>query len=1049
VIASLSELARDRVLPRDGSLLKAQHTVILSFGEFVFDPDRHLLRKNGELIKVDPQQLSLLACLVASPGHLLTREEILNQVWEGRAVTSSALSVAVAKLRKVLGGEGKQTYIENRYGRGYRFVMPVHMADASLELPASSDDGVGATPLVGREDVCAQLLQTLESCRAGHGTMCALIGEAGIGKTRVAEVLEDAARGRGMRTAWARFSMAEGAPPLFPFVQALRELSLEGFADEVLTTMESLAQSQAERTPLSAAGPLSAELIHGSSALLHRMLDQISQCLSRVSQRSPLLLIVDDVHWADTASLRLLAYLLNDLPRMHLFLLIALRASDVPPSDPRHAELVRILSHRRCERHELTRLAEQDVARYVSSQFEYASPDLSQAVFVRSEGNPFYMVELLRPFMGHGHGQSAPSSAELRFPGLALDAMRKRLTTLPEDSRAALSVAAVIGHDFDLGLLSRVTGHNADRLLEELDSSLANETIVASLQAPGSFAFAHDLIREVLYSELSASERCRLHLQVGQALEERRSAGMQVPSVGLAHHFLAALPYGELAYAIAHARAAASAAMRVAAYADARVLLLRALEATKVGADADPATLSALWLELALVERAMGHPETKEHLRQGVRLARERQLGALLTTAGQLLSPAPGLVARADAVEVLEAALEALPPTAAEQRALALTHLAWTPPNCMSQRRVQALLAEAEQLIAGRDAPDATAALRDGRLFFLAGPATQAQAEVVAQAIEQDLRAKNELTRSTRALTLASNRWMMATQRGDTRAMQLHIEQYRQALMPLHNAELDWHWQRIELVMRMNSGEFGGVAEDIERLRAQADRLRLQARHSLWARDLGQLLFWAGDPTQLVSLIKPSLTLATTDLPIGRSYKLRALAEMGLMAEARQALATVTEDWLRDLPQDRDYLAVMAQISVCVIAAGSREHAKVLYELLLPFAHFYAASITFECMGSISYFLGMLARTLGDAQAALAHLQHATAANERVELSACALQAQVELARLLLTERSVVDVERARLLLSAARPVAQHRGLVNVLRSIDEHSRVQPLRARG
>jgi tetratricopeptide (TPR) repeat protein len=355
---------------------------------------------------------------------------------------------------------------------------------------------------------------------------------------------------------------------------------------------------------------------------------------------------------------------------------------------------------------------------------------------------------------------------------------------------------------------------------------------------------------------------------------------------------------------------------------------------------------------------------------------------------------------------------------------------------------VQALLAEAEQLIAGAEAQDALAALRDARLFFLAGPATQTEAELVAQAIEQDLRAKNELTRSTRALTLANNRWLMATQRGDTRAMQLHVEQYRQALEPLRNAELDWHWERVQLVMRMNRGEFSGVHEELERLRVQADRLRLQARHSLWARDLGQLLYWTGDPAQLVSLVKPSLGLATTDLPIGRSYKLRALAEMGLMAEAQQALATVTEAWLRDLPRDRDYLAVLAQISVCVIAAGSREHAAVLYELLLPFAHFYAASITFECMGSISYFLGMLARTLGEAQTARSHLERAAVANERAELSAWAVQAQVELARLLLSERSVLDVARARQLLAAARPVAQRRGLVNVQRTIDECMRI-------
>jgi DNA-binding winged helix-turn-helix (wHTH) protein/tetratricopeptide (TPR) repeat protein len=1020
-------------------------TVVLSFGEYVFDPERQLLRKHGALIKVDPQQLALLACLVARPGQLLMREEILQDVWEGRSVTSSALSVAIAKLRKVLGGEDKDTYIENRYGRGYRFVMPVLAADAALELPASSEATSGSSPLVGREDICAHLLQVLESSRVGQGNLCALIGEAGIGKTRVAEVLEEAARARGVRTAWARFSASEGAPPLFPFVQALRALNLEGFADDVLSSLDGLSAWKPAGSQLSAAGPYSPEQLHESSALLHRTLDQISLSMARLSQQCPLLLIVDDVHWADIASLRLLAYLLNDLPRMHVFLVIALRPSDMAASDSRHTELVRILSHRRCERHELPRLASLDVARYVSAQFGEVAAELADTVFSRSEGNPFYMVELLRPF----NGQAAPSADQLRYGGLALDAMRKRLSALPDGSRSALSVAAVIGHDFDLGLLSRVTGHSADQLLEALDSSLANDTIVASAQAPGAFAFAHDLIRELLYSELPASERCRLHLQVGQSLEERSVAGMSVPSAELAHHFLAALPFGELSAAIAHARAAASAALRVAAHADARALLLRAIEATKIGTEAEPAVLSGLWLELALVERALGHPETREHLLLGMRLARERQLGALLTTAGQLLSPAPGLLARSEAAEVLEAALEALPTNAVEQRALALTHLAWTPPNCMSQTRVTALLAHAQQLIAGhgQDAPEAQAALRDARLFFLGGPATHVEAERIAQAIEEELRTRHEP--STRELTLADSRWLMATQRGDTRAMDVYIAQHRQALTPLRNAELEWHWERRELVMRMNRGDFAGVAEDIERLRTDAERLRLQARHALWARDLGQLLFWTGDPAQLAPLIKPSLGLKTTDLPIGRSYKLRAMAEMGLTTEAAQALASVSEAWLRDLPQDRDYLTVLAQITVCVVVLDSREHARVLYERLLPFAQFYAASITFECMGSISYFLGELARLLGDAPAALAHLQHATQANERAALGACAVQSQVELAHLMLTERSLLDVERAHLLLAAARPEAEGRGLVGVLRRIDACAKLQPTRARA
>ena len=177
----------------------------LLFGDFVFDPERQLLRKNGASLKVDPQQLSLLTCLATRPGHLLTREDILKQVWEGRAVTSSALSVAVAKLRKVLGGEGKQTYIENRYGRGYRFVMPVRKSDGVIELSAIAEEPLEGESLVGRAEVSAQLLSTLESCCTGHGSMAALIGEAGIGKTRLAEALEQAAHARGVRSAWARY----------------------------------------------------------------------------------------------------------------------------------------------------------------------------------------------------------------------------------------------------------------------------------------------------------------------------------------------------------------------------------------------------------------------------------------------------------------------------------------------------------------------------------------------------------------------------------------------------------------------------------------------------------------------------------------------------------------------------------------------------------------------------------------------------------------------------------------------------------------------------
>ena len=1017
--------------------MSSGETVALAFGDFVFDPERQVLRKHGVTLKVDPQQLALLACLVARPGKVLTREELLEQAWEGRVVTGGVVSVAVAKLRKVLGGDreaDKNTYIENRYGRGYRFAMPVVEVAALPEpLPTDLPISESRTPLMGREQLCEQLTRVLSAACAGQGSLCALIGEAGIGKTRLAETLQESAGALGVRCAWARYAAAEGAPPLFAFTRALRELNLEGLADEVLASLDTLGEQQAAAAQPVAAGQLSQELMLDARANMHRLLDQIAQSLLSVGRLSPLLIVLDDVHWADAASLRLLSYLLNDLSRMRVLIVVTLRGTgSLDRTDPRHAELLRLLSHRRCERHELARLSETDVAEYVAAHFGCDAPELSRAVYARSGGNPFYMVELLRPFSG----SETPSAEQLRFPGVALDLMRRRLMDLPESSRAALSVASVIGHDFDLGLLSRVTARGAEYLLEALDSSLANESIVASAQAPGAFAFAHELIREVLYSELPASERCRLHLAVGQALEARRAAGIQIASTELAHHFLSALPHGDVRDAIGHARAAAAAAMRMAAHVDARQLLTRALEAVKFGLEAEPATLTALLLELALCERVLGTPGYGEHLRRGVSLARQHRLGEMLATAGQLLSPGPGLLQRADAHDVLSAALEALPEDDARNRAMVLVHLSWTPPNCMSATRVQSLLSQAEAQLALTQSPDAHAKLRDARLFFQAGPATQAQAEITAQEIEEDLRARPEVARSARVLAIGTARMLMALQRGDVHAAHQSLEGRNEMLTRLHNVELEWHQARMLLVLRMNRGDFSGMAHELEQLRQRSERLGLQAGRALWARDYGQLLYWTGDPKVLAPHLKSVLTLSANDNPLARSYKLRVLVEMELLTEAREALSQISCEALRDLPQDRDYLGVLAQYSMAVYALGSKPHAEVLYELLAPYPTYFGASISFECVGSLSHFLGQLACVRSDRAAAFDHFQHAVIYNERAELHACAVQSQYELARLLVAEGPQRDLARARALLAEAHEQAIAMGLNPLVRLI-------------
>jgi DNA-binding winged helix-turn-helix (wHTH) protein len=1008
---------------------------VLAFGEFVFDPARRQLHKGGVVVKVDPLQLDLLACFLSAPGVLLSKQALLDRVWDGRSMADSALSVAITKLRKVLGDSANaREYIETRYGRGYRFVLPVQPLapeppPAAPSVPRVPQSGA---PLVGRVDCLQQLETALDRSVEGSGRMTALLGEPGIGKTRLAETLEYSARARGLRTTWGRFFASDTAPPLWPLAQVLRSLNRDGIADDALQRLsEHSAKAELQSQPRQPQHPfehgteLSPGLMFGATTAMYRTLDEISQALFRLSQQAPLVILLDDLQWADAMSLRVLNYLVGEIDRWRIFLLATCRSVELAENTPRNRELLRLLAQHRCARIELQRLHETDVDEYISASFNASDGELTRAVFTRSGGNPFFMIELLRPWLG----KSLPQPSQLRVSGLALDMVRQRLHALPQRAREVLSAAAVIGHDFHLGLLSQIADREADELLEALDGSLSNDTVVASSYVPGAYAFGHELIREALYSDLAASERCRLHLRAAEALQRRRDAGVEVACVELAQHLLAALPQGSVANAIAHARAAAMTATRMAAHADARNLLQRAFDALKFWAAPDPETLTALLLELAMVERVLGDSGYIERLTRAVALAREQRQGTLLLTAAQMLSLSPGLLARPEANSVLEAALEVLPAEDLKRRAIALAHLAWTPPSCLSARKVNALLAEAETL--ARDSGDAVAlaVVRDARLFFSAGPATHAQGEALADEIERDQRANPQTARKIRILTTGTLRYILAMQRGDELSMGRAIEQRERTLATLNNCELDWHHDRLLLVGKLNRGEFRGLAAELERLRQRSQKLRLQSWRVLWVRDYGELLLWTGDITEFANRLRSSLALLDHESPTTMSRKLRAMVDFGFTDDARIALAKLPVAVLEDLPQDRDYLEVLCQLAGVSAAAGSREHCTALYEQLQPYPHMYAMGISFHCDGSVSHHLGALARALGRSEVARSHFEMAIERNLQLRLAPRAVQSQFALATLLLDDPAVRDVSRARQLLAEARDAALQLGL--------------------
>jgi predicted ATPase len=272
----------------------------------------------------------------------------------------------------------------------------------------------------------------------------------------------------------------------------------------------------------------------------HRLFDAIIQLLASVSEQQTCVIVLDDLHRADTASLALLCSLIDQLPRTRVLLLAAFPRLEDARSDVR-AQLAYLHGHRNVARLTLEPLREADVKGYVSALIEGPSDVLAHAVFVKSEGNPFFMNELVRRL---STSDSARAGGSLAVPEAALELVRRRLAILDEAARGALSYAAVIGRCFELTTLQAVTGQSTRALTSSLDAAVMSEVVQHAPDSATTFVFAHDLLRVALCDTLTPAALRASHLRVALALEERPEPRQPWPTLRLqsGHDASAAIP---------------------------------------------------------------------------------------------------------------------------------------------------------------------------------------------------------------------------------------------------------------------------------------------------------------------------------------------------------------------------------------------------------------------------------------------------------------------------------------------------------------------------
>jgi DNA-binding SARP family transcriptional activator len=381
-------------------------------------------------------------------------------------------------------------------------------------------DPVPAEPFVGREKELAQLRAALADAGAERGRLILLTGEPGIGKTRTAQQLAAEARAQGFQVLTGRAWEEDGAPTFWPWVQALRTWlervepqAMQEICGPEATVLAQFVPAVADRIP---------EL--GFPARLEpaearfRLFDAVTRTLSRASARQPVLLILDDLHWADVSSLRLLQFLARELAQSRLLVIGTYRDID-EGFHPAFRDVIAELWREPTTQHlRLPGLRPAEVARYAELVLGEPVPEsLIVNLQRRTGGNIFFLRELVRLVLEQGGLQNPDRLGDL-VPHGVLATVERRLGMLPAQARISLTHAAVIA-PFSLETLKAATGTPLDSLVDHLEQASAAGLVAELPDDPGRYGFVHPLVRDALCTAVSGVRRARLRRRMSESME--------------------------------------------------------------------------------------------------------------------------------------------------------------------------------------------------------------------------------------------------------------------------------------------------------------------------------------------------------------------------------------------------------------------------------------------------------------------------------------------------------------------------------------------------
>lgn len=507
-------------------------TTELHFGPYVLHGREGPLLHEGEEIKLQPRALALLWTLASQPGEVISKTVLLDAIWPRQSVGEDVLAFQVKALRRALQDDPKNPrYILTAHRVGLRFGQPVSRGGSRPAAPQGP-------LLVGRAAELAALEAAWQSALAGQRQLLFITGDAGMGKSALLTAFQREHARHSPQALWARghcLEYAAASEPYLPVLEALGHLLRKAADDKPIELMRRVAPSWLLQLPDLLSDSEQETLKRQTSGVpKERMLRELAEALEQLSQPSGLLLLIEDLHWSDAATIDLIAHLAQRTAQpdgARLMLLVSLRPVDaIVSAHPARRLQLALKSRTQAREIALPSLTPEAVRDYLSTRLDLGQlpPDLPQRVFGHCDGQPLFMVQIADYLERHPEAaQHTDSGLQGLIPDALRDLIHLQLSTLPAAAQQVLEAASVVGSEFSAAAVAAATNLPLEEVEPQLEALADPPRFIESIglmvwpdgTSTGHYRFRHALYQQVLRRKLLDTRRTRMHLRIAEAAE--------------------------------------------------------------------------------------------------------------------------------------------------------------------------------------------------------------------------------------------------------------------------------------------------------------------------------------------------------------------------------------------------------------------------------------------------------------------------------------------------------------------------------------------------